>query len=38
MLELKVADVNFLEIEVDFGKDGEDVLDHLALGDARLLK
>ncbi len=37
-LELDVENVNFLEITVDFGEDGLDTLDHLALGDARVLK
>lgn len=37
-LELDVRDVNFLEITVDFGRDRTDTLDHLGLGDARVLK
>lgn len=37
-LDLPVSGVNFLEITVDFGEDGLPTMDHLGLGDARLLK
>jgi hypothetical protein len=37
-LDLDVSSANFLELEVDFGDDGAGTLDHVAFGDARVLK